>query len=92
MSKQPRKPRIVRLDEKKPVVQSVADRASQEKSTRKPTAQNDLSLVTEQTDDDQAFDNPEILPSQPVSSGFSWGKLLLGALAGLASPFRYLYF
>jgi putative membrane protein len=85
MSKQPRKPRIVRLDEKKPVVQSVADKASQENSTRKPTAQNDLSLVTEQTDDDQAFDNPEIPPSQPVSSGFSWGKLLLGALAGLLS-------
>ncbi len=83
MSKQPRKPRIVKLKEKQTDLSSAKNRVQQGKAARKPKAHTDLSVVIRQNE--EMTDQLEVPPSRPVKTGFSWGKLFLGALAGLVS-------
>jgi len=87
MTKQPRKPRIVHLKEKQPGASLKTDKNSGANSARSPRSQSDLSRITRQPDAkiDQLIDQLEVPPSKPVNEGFSWVKLMLGALAGLLS-------
>jgi len=87
MSKQPRKPRIVKLAGNRTGSAHGTGKKTPHHSPRSPLAQSDLSRITPQPDVlvEQPADQLEVPPSKPVNQGFSWAKLLIGALAGLLS-------
>ncbi len=87
MTKQPRKPRVVNLTGKQTSSSPATGKKTTENSPRKPRSQSDLSQITRQPDAmiDQMVDQLDVPPSIPVNGGFSWVKLMLGALAGLLS-------
>jgi len=87
MTKQPRKPRIVALKADQPKSSSRRGNKNATISPRRPRSHSDLSQIVPQQNDmiDQLVDQLEVPPSNPISSGFSWAKLMLGALAGVFS-------
>jgi putative membrane protein len=87
LSKQPRKPRAVKLADNNPA-SSPGPTGQKEKNTvRKPRAQKDLSKVTLQSDDavERLVDDFEAPPAVPARTGFSWVSLFFAAFAGLLS-------
>jgi putative membrane protein len=87
MTKQPRKPRIVNITGKQSSSSLATGKKTAENSPRRPRSQSDLSQITRQPDMmiEQLVDQLDVPPSIPVNEGFSWVKLMLGALTGLFS-------
>ncbi|MCF6321874.1 MAG: YcjF family protein [Rhizobiaceae bacterium] len=78
MSKQPRKPRIVQLN-------GDSSKKTRVPASRRPMAQNDLSLVVASPQAEEIVKEFSAPSSPPVKTGFPWLSWFLGAAAALLS-------